>query len=578
MIIRLAGFMGESPRTIPRLLPDTMAQQAYNTKLENGALKPIHRARLDKRLDAQAQTIFLHQGKWIAWDQVVDVVRGPVAEDRLYFTGDGVPKIMVDGETMNLAIPAPTGKPVATVSGTPSEELSSTILYAYTWVTSLGEESEPSPLSEGVEWSPGLPVTVRGFSQPPDNRRVTSMRIYRSQTSSTGATDLYFIAERPAGVGDFLDDGLDLVEPIPSTDFNPPPDELQGITALPNGILAAFAGKRLYFSEPYYPHAWPEKYVLTTDYEIVGLGAFGSSVAIMTTGTPYIASGTAPENMVMEKLELNLPCINARGIVDLGYSVAYPSHLGLVSISSNGANVVTNGVLTRDQWLQMNPYSFVAGQFAGRWMASYAYTDEGGEGKRGIIIIDLSGDQAFLIRNSDYADSMYYDISSGALYLLKSGTDIYEWDAIDQPFGEQLWRSKRFIIPTETNFGALLVEGDDITNAAQKKTLEEKAKAIMAANRAIMDKSRSGGEIGGAPIGVIPFGGSLLDAIEHDQASLAVSVYADDRLVFTTSKLNRVIRLPAGFLARTWEIEVRGNIQVSQITMATSASEIAEGQ
>lgn len=578
MIIRLAGFMGESPRTIPRLLPDSMAQQAYNTKLDNGALKPIHRARFDKRLDKQAQTIYLHQGEWIGWDKVVDVVRGPVAEDRLYFTGDGVPKIMVDGETMNLAVPAPTGKPVATVSGTPDKDLSSTIIYAYTWVTSLAEESEPSPLSDGVEWSPGLPVTLRGFSPPPDGRRVTQMRIYRSQTSSTGSTDLYFIAERPAGVGDFVDNGLDLVEPIPSTNFNPPPDDLAGITALPNGILAAFSGKRLYFSEPYYPHAWPEKYVLTTDYEIVGLGAFGSSVAILTTGTPYIASGTAPENMVMEKLELNLPCINARGIVDLGYSVAYPSHLGLVSISSNGANVVTNGVLTRDQWLQMNPYSFVAGQFAGRWMASYAYTDEGGEGKRGIIIIDLSGDQAFLIRNSDYADSMYYDISSGALYLLKSGTDIYEWDAIDQPFGEQLWRSKRFVIPTETNFGALLVEGDDITNAAQKKTLEEKAKAIMAANRAIMNTNRTGGEIGGAPIGAVPFGGSLLEAVEHDQASLAVSVFADDKLVFTTSKLNKVIRLPSGFLARTWEIEVRGNIQVSQITMATSASEMAEGQ
>lgn len=578
MIIRLAGFMGESPRTIPRLLPDSMAQQAYNTKLDNGALKPIHQARLDKRLSNPAQTIYLHRGEWISWDKVVDVVRGQVAEERLYFTGDGAPKIMVDGDVMNLAIPAPTGKPVAIVNGEPDAELSSSIIYAYTWVTSLGEESEPSPLSESVEWSPGITVTLRGFSHPPDGRRVTLMRIYRSQTSSTGATELYFIAERPAGVGDFVDDELELVELIPSTDYNPPPDDLAGITALPNGMLAAFSGKRLYFSEPYIPHAWPEKYVLTTDYEIVGLGAFGSSVAVLTTGTPYIASGTAPENMVMEKLELNLPCISARGIVDLGYSVAYPSHLGLVSISSSGANVVTNGVMTRDQWLQMNPYSFVAGQFAGRWMASYAYTDEAGEGKRGIIIIDLTGDQAFLIRNSDYADSMHYDISSGSLYLLKSGTDIYEWDDISQPFGEQLWRSKKFVIPTETNFGAILVEGDDITNAAQKKTLEEKAKAIMAANRAIMDKNRSGGEIGGAPIGVTPFGGSLLDAVMHDQASLAVSVFADGKLAFTTSKLNKVVRLPAGFQARTWEIEVRGNIQVSQITMATSASEMAEGQ
>lgn len=577
MILQLTGFMGESPRTIPRLLPDSMAQQAFNTKLENGALKPIHLARLDKRLDAVAQTIYLHRGEWLGWDAVVDVVPAPVAEDRLYYTGDGAPKMLVDGQTLNLALPAPTGKPVASISETPSTDLSSTIIYAYTFVTDLGEESEPSPLSDGLVWSPGIPVTVRGFSQPPDGRRITLMRIYRSQTSATGNTQLYFIAERPAGVGDFIDDDLEIVEEIASTDFNPPPDDLKGITTLPNGMLAAFSGKKLYFSEPYIPHAWPEKYILTCDYEIVGLGAFGSSVAILTTGMPYVASGTAPENMVMEKLELNLPCIAPRAIVDLGYAVAYPSHNGLVSISSSGAAVVTKGVLTRDQWLQMNPYSFIGGQFDGRWMASYAYTDEGGEGKRGIIIIDLTGDQTFIIRNSDYASAMHYDIESGSLYLLKSGTDIYEWDSISQPFGEQLWRSKKWVLNTSINFGVILIEGDDVTTAAQKKSMQDKAASIMAANRARMAKGQSGGEIGGTAIGLVPLGASLLDRVESDPASLAVSVYADEKLVFTTSKLNRPVRLPAGFEARTWEIEVRGNIQISRIVMANSASEIAEG-
>lgn len=577
MIITLSGFQGESPRTIPRLLQNNMAQEAFNTKLDNGSINPIHRARFVERLDAVAQTIYLHNGEWISWNAVVDAAPGPVADDRLYYTGDGAPKMLYQGQVYNLAIPMPEGKPVATVSGTLDPDLLSSIIYAYTWVTDLGEESEPSPLSDSVEWSPGLIVTVRGFSAPPSDRRVTLMRIYRSQTSTTGATELYFIAERAAGVGDFIDDNLDIVEPIPSTDWNSPPDDLQGLTPLPNGMMAGFVGKKLYFCEPYYPHAWPEKYILTTDYEIVALGAFGSSVAIMTTGTPYVASGTAPENMVMEKLELNLPCVNARGVVDLGYSVAYPSHLGLVSISSNGANVVTSGILTRDQWQQMNPYSFIAGQYAGRWMSSYAYTDEVGEGKRGIIIIDLTGDQPFIIRNNDYAMSMHYDIQSGSLYLLKGVTDIYEWDAIGEPFGEQLWKSKKFVIQSECCFGVILIEGDDTMTAAQKKSLADKAKAIMTANRAIMDTHRSGGEIGGAAIGIVPFAGSLLDEVEFDPMSLAVSVYADGILRWTTSKLNQPVRLPGGYLARTWEIEVRGNIQISQIQIATSASELAEG-
>lgn len=578
MILKLTGFMGESPRTIPRLLPDSMAQEAYNTKLENGALKPIHQGRLDIRLEEPAKTIFFHNGAWLSWDADVDVVQGPVADDRIYYTGDGAPKILVGGVTMDLAVPGPTAALTASISGTPDPDLSSTILYTYTHVTSLGEESEPAPVSEGLLWSEGNIVTVRGFEQAPPNRQITLQRIYRSQTSTTGNTQFYFIAERPAGMGDFIDDGLPIVEELSTEDFNPPPETLQGLTALTNGMIAGFDGKRLYFCEPYFPHAWPEKYVLTCDYEIVGLGSFGSSVAILTKGMPYIASGTAPENMVMEKIEVNLPCISPRGVVDLGYAVAYPSHNGLVSVSGGGASVVTGGLLTRDQWLQMNPYSFIAGQYSGRWMASYAYTDEAGGEKRGIIIIDLTGENTFLIRNTDHADAMHYDIGTGALYILKSGTDIYEWDSLAQPYGEQLWRSKKFVIPTEINFGALLVEGDDVTTPAQKKTLQEKAAAIMAANRAIMDTHRSGGEIGGAAIGVVPFGGSLLDAVNHDQTSLAVTVYGDERPVFTTSKLNQVVRLPAGFVARTWEIEVRGNIQVSQITMAASASEMAEGQ
>jgi hypothetical protein len=113
--------------------------------------------------------------------------------------------------------------------------------------------------------------------------------------------------------------------------------------------------------------------------------------------------------------------------------------------------------------------------------------------------------------------------------------------------------------------------------AAQKKSLDDKNKAIMAANRAIMDTNRSGGEIGGVAIGTIPFAASLLDEVDLEQTSLAVSVYADGVLRWTTSKLNRPVRLPAGYLARTWEIEVRGNIQISQIQIATSASELAEG-
>lgn len=114
MIIRMASFVGEAPRIHPRLLQDNWAQAAYNTKLENGALTPIRTARFVTSLDEDAQTIYKHGDDWITFTGVVNVARAPVAEDRLYITGDGAPKLMVGGETVDLAVPYPRAALTAT--------------------------------------------------------------------------------------------------------------------------------------------------------------------------------------------------------------------------------------------------------------------------------------------------------------------------------------------------------------------------------------------------------------------------------------------------------------------------------
>ena len=117
---------------------------------------------------------------------------------------------------------------------------------------------------------------------------------------------------------------------MPSLSYNTPPDELEGLIALPNGMMAAYVGKKLYFSVPYQPHAWPEKYVLTVEHEIMGLGAMGTSIVVTTEAHPYLVSGSTPESMVSQKIEQNLACINKRSVVDLGYAIAYASNNGLV--------------------------------------------------------------------------------------------------------------------------------------------------------------------------------------------------------------------------------------------------------
>ncbi|HEJ7283138.1 TPA: hypothetical protein SMF87_004590 [Serratia marcescens] len=579
-MIRIAGFSGEIPRLIPRLLNDNYAQVAQNTKLENGALTPIRRGRFVHQMPFDCKTIYKNGDEWLGWEKFVRVVPAPIAENRLYVTGDGKPKIIANGVTYDLAVQFPANKlTISLVSGTPDPELSSTVLYTYTWVTSLDEESEPAPLSNELLWSPGLDVRLTGFTAPPVGRGINRMRIYRSQTSATGVTTLFFIKEREATAADFVDVVADnpINEPIRSTDYNAPPDDLQGLTALPNGMMAGFVGKKLYFCEPYIPHAWPEKYILTCDYEIVGLGVFGSAVAIMTTGNPYVASGTLPENMTMERLRVNLPCLTAQSIVDLGYSVAYASTEGLVTISQSGAVVASKELMTTDQWKQMGPESFVSGQYSGRYMVSYSFMDSGSVERRGTLIFDLTGSQPFLSRAADDADAMFFEIGTGVLYLLRNNRDIFEWDAISEPYGEQYWRSKRFVIPSLTNFGCILVDGEDVTTTLQAKESAARNAAARARNRALIETDKTGGALADAALGIVTFAGSLLEPVDDTDPRFSVAIYADGKLRHTVYELNKIHRLPAGFLATTWEIEVRGNQQVTAITLAFSPEEIAGG-
>ncbi len=580
--LRIGAFSGEIPRRTPRLLPDGFAQAAYNVRLDDGALTPMRWARYADHLDGgeDYKTIYKRGEQWLAWDKVVNVVPGPVATDRLYITGDGAPKIMVDDLVIPLALPPPPNALTAALTGgTVDPAVSSSVVYAFTWVTAFDEESEPSALSNEVVWSPGCTITLTGWPAVPAGRAINRVRIYRSPTSATGATGLYFLAERPAVLQTAYDDHYgDTNEAIPSVSYNPPPDDLAGLTSLPNGMMAAFSGKELCFCEPYRPHAWPEQYRLAVDYPIVGLCAFGSALAVLTTGQPYVVNGTAPENMVMERLEVNLPCVNPRSIVDLGYAGVYASHAGLVSISSSGANLVTGELFTRERWVQMNPYSMVAGQYNGRYMASYAYTDTSGAEQRGTLILDLTGSQPFLIRGNDDADAMYYDVPTGSLYLLRNGADIYQWDDQSQPNGEFYWRSKQHIFSGPLSFSCILVEGlssvDPTLTEEEAARRKAKAEAQLAANRALMDDLAAAGEIAGATVGLVTFAGSLIRPVNEVEDSMAVTVWADGRRVATITSANQIVRLPA-VLGTWWEIEVRSNMPITALSLAQSPMELS---
>ncbi|MCI9865514.1 hypothetical protein RHIZ_06110 [Rhizobium skierniewicense] len=572
--IVISAFAGEKPLILPRLLPETAATEAVGVRLDDGGLTPINGSlQTGETVSANGKTIYRHQNTWLSWPGVIDAVPGPVAQDRLYFTGDGVPKMRVGGVTYPLKIPRPAAAVVAAVSGSGTGDVQSRT-YVYTYVTSFGEETAPSPGSVIVDWKPGQTVTLSGFVVPPSGRAITLQRIYRSQTGSSG-TYLYLIAERAASAANFVDTvAVDAFqEALPSAGWDEPPDTLTGITSMPNGMMAAFVGRDVYFAEPWRPHTWPEKYVLTCDSDVVGLASIGSVLVVMTKANPYMMSGSHPDSMQSVKLEANFPCINARAIVDLGFAICYPSNDGLISVRASGeVSLVTEQLFRRDDWQALSPQTAIGAQHGNIYLLFYDTANSAGERDAGALFINVNA-APFLARSGETADALYFEIESSALFFKRSGDiNIYRFD---DPAGfpeSYSWKSKEYWLPRPGTFGALLVDQGSITDSTAADRIAEERARIAAINAATFASGNLQSAINEHAVGSMVLNGDAMLPLPLPLAA-NISVFADGKLIGTANKIGAVCRLPAKN-ARCWEIAVQSNLPIGSISLATSVSEL----
>lgn len=575
-VIKISAFAGERPLISPRLLPETAATAASNVRLDDGALTPTNKASLTLSTASAAdhETIYRHGEDWLSWGGIVNASPGSVAQDRLYYTGDGVPKMRVAGTVYPLALNPPASAPTVAVTGSGSGDVQSRT-YVWTWVTDFGEESAPSPTSAIVNWQPGQTVTLSGFPSTPSGRNITKQRIYRSQTGSAG-TYLYFIAERAASNADFVDTvAVDAFnEALPSAGWTPPPDDMAGLISMPNGMMAAFAGREVLFCEPYRPHAWPERYTMTCDTDIVGLVSLGSVLIVMTTGNPYLMAGSHPDSMQSQKLEGNLPCINARGIVDLGFAACYPSREGLVTVLANGqVSIATRQLFSREDWLKFSPATIVGAQSTGNYVMFYDTILSDGERFAGSLLINVAGGE-FLVRMNEIAGAAFYDTEEAALYYKPPDVaNIYRFDDPAQPAATYTWRSKEFWLTSPVNFGAVLIDLGERDALLSFDAQEAEKAALIAANNALILAGEVRGDLGANFLGEFPLGGDALAALP-DYGIFVVNIYADRQLVRSITRFGTIQRLPANAKARLWEVSVTSNLQVTQIIMAGTVDEL----
>ena len=540
---KLQSFGGKAPKVFARLLPNEMAQVATNTRLDSGRLAPWKGNTsasitpvASYSITGATKTLFRYSSSiWIGSNEDLNIVRSPIAEDpheRLYVTGiggaSGYPRmttatIVGNGTYYQLGIPSPAVFSSVTVVGTSSvtaTETPQTRSYIFTYVSAYGEEGVPSQalVSQVVDVYSDQTVTVTFPGNPTGNHNLVTKRLYR--TDSNGVFRRVTETVNSSHNDTATDDQLG--EEIPTSNFDAPADNtssdhpdgpLLGLVSMPNGILAGFSGQTVSFSEAFQPHAFPSEYRLTMKSDVVAIAPLNTGLLVLTKEKPAVVQGLDPEAMTMVEVDSTLSCVAKRSVVDMGEYVIYASPDGLVRASDNGLNLITESVLTRDQWQDLTPSSIVAFQYEGHYVAFY---NNGSESKG--FIFDPRGGKNSYIKLDFHATAGFNDLENDELYLVVSGS-VYKFaQGADLSF---TWRTKKFYVDRPINPGVAKVECDSYSPAPVMK------------------------------------------------------LYADGALKHTQTVSNGdLFRLPSGYKGHEFEIELSGSVPINQVCVYESAGEI----
>lgn len=473
----------------------------------------------------------------------------------------------INGDFKIVSVPSATTLTVETSGSATSSGTSSTITngasfggesdadldfetsYVYTFVSAYGEEGPPSAASTVITTDDNQTITVSGLetSAPSGvtNTNLSKKRIYRSNTGSS-ATNFQFVAEVVLSQTSYTDTSKnsDLAEVIPSSTWIAPPDDntalypdgpMKGLCALPGGVFAGFTGKRICFSEPFLPHAWPANYRIALEEEIVGIKVVSNGVLVTTKSVPYLVTGSGPDTMTAIRIESSQANLNKRSMVDMGPYVIYASPDGLIAAEGTTVRNLTEGIITPTQW-QDNYYPATITGFL--WEQRYVGFYNTGSGYGGFIFDPRVGDGTSFVDldASALIRGGHTDPDDSQLYLIISNTiKKFQGSNTNLTFN---WKSKEYVMPKPTSMGFVKVEAESY------------------------------------PVRVKVYGdGSVIYNASIATSGSAFAVTGTTPSFSSTSIPEPILRLPAS-VHKTFAVEVEGATIVNEICVGESIDEL----
>lgn len=343
-------------------------------------------------------------------------------------------------DTFAATVIAVTGT-VSYVKHTAVQPVADTRAYTYTYVTAEGFESAPATASELITCQVDSTVTIANLAaEPGGSYGINRIRIYRTQNGEI-SSGFYFVKEISSNLSSTTDSTVTLGELLPSTTWTMPPADLSHLTGLWNGMLAGISGRSVRFCEAFVPYAWPLAYeILPASVSPVALATFGQTLVMLTDGNPSLITGGSPDAMDETPMEFLQACIAPLSAVGLGHGVAWASPDGLAYVGQGGARMLTDGLMTREDWQALNPSTIQGCVYERRYFGFF------NDGSRKGFMVDPLNPQGIYFMDFG-CDALYVDDQQDALFVL-DGVSIKKWDA-----GAALtttFKSKVFHLPKPT--------------------------------------------------------------------------------------------------------------------------------
>lgn len=504
--------------------------------------------------------------------------------------------------------------------------------YVYTYVSLYNEEGPPSPATLVNGWSNGIWSVNPMFAPVADdlgvNRNLAYTNLYRTVTGTGGGAVFFYVctlrfsdwafslngtigpwyggtgnlgspsvtvngnpisglasggtANSDGSFTDTLPDNyVSLNNQLGSTNFFPPPSNLQGIIAMPNGMMAGFKANEVWFCQPYQPHAWPPGYVQTTEYPIVGLGVTNGALVAATSAAPYVFNGINPGAITPLKCPVAAPCLSRGSILSGEAGVTFMSPNGLMQVTTTGLVLNTTDLwFTREGWQTLTPQKYTRAIFLASCYFCFGSTSplgvspaDNSVAQQGFTIELDQDNQSFSIwpqpgghrlgfipqvsHLNANIDNLLTDPWTGIGMVISNG-NVYYYDFSNTNTQYTMvpytWKSKIYQQNTKKNYSAIRVFFTRPPNSPVQAACPNEACA----------DDPSWNTLAANQLGIIK--------TYADVNCDGEMVLVDCREIRRSGELLRIV---GDFKAEQWSFEILGRVIISNVQIATSVKELS---